>query len=94
MSHSTAESPFEYLIQMLRSKHTKKWYAHCIHMLVGNPDLAKCLVTMTGTTASKVTLQVTCSGDSNNLGSYRTAKLTTKPWSADTRRTTTGRLTD
>lgn len=32
------ESPFEYFIQTLRSEHTKKWYAYCIHMLVGNPD--------------------------------------------------------
>lgn len=38
-----------------------------------------CSVTMTGTTAGKVTLQATYGGDSNNLGSHKTAKLTIKP---------------
>ena len=38
-----------------------------------------CLVTMTGTTAGKVTLQATYNGDLNNQVSTRTAKLTIKP---------------
>ena len=43
-----------------------------------NPDLATCSVKMTGTTAGKVALQGTYSGDPNNLGSHRKAILTIK----------------
>ena len=38
-----------------------------------------CSVTMTGTTAGRVTLQATYSGDPNNMVSSGTAKLTVKP---------------
>ena len=45
------------------------------------PTLAQatCSVKMTGTTAGTVTMQATYGGDSNNLGSHKTAKLTIKP---------------
>ncbi|MGP8124309.1 MAG: ABC transporter substrate-binding protein [Nitrososphaerales archaeon] len=43
-----------------------------------NPNQATCSMTMTGTTAGKVTLQATYSGDSNNLASTKTTKLTVK----------------
>ncbi|MGD0476840.1 MAG: hypothetical protein ABSB29_01590 [Nitrososphaerales archaeon] len=44
-----------------------------------NHNRATCSVTMTGTTASKVTIQATYSADPNNQGSLRTAALTIKP---------------
>jgi hypothetical protein len=50
----------------------------CTITSLKNPNQAACSVTMTGKTAGKVTLQATYSGDTNNKGSFRTAKLTIK----------------
>jgi len=48
----------------------------CTLVQLKNHNYATCSVMMTGTTIGKVTLQATYSGDPNNQGSSRTAKLT------------------
>jgi branched-chain amino acid transport system substrate-binding protein len=50
----------------------------CTLASLKNPNYASCSVTMTGTTAGKITLQATYSGDSNNLVSTKTTTLTIK----------------
>ena len=49
--------------------------ATCTLASLRNPDGAICSVTLTGTTAGKVTLRATYGGDPNNQGSARTASL-------------------
>jgi sugar lactone lactonase YvrE len=51
----------------------------CTLASLTNPDRATCSVTMTGTTAGKVTVLATYVGGPNNEGSYKTAKLKIKP---------------
>jgi hypothetical protein len=50
----------------------------CALVSLRDHNQATCSVTMTGTTVGLVMLQGTYSGDPNNLGSYRAAKLTIK----------------
>ncbi|MGD0478412.1 MAG: hypothetical protein ABSB29_09650 [Nitrososphaerales archaeon] len=50
----------------------------CTLTSLKNPNRAMCSVTMTGTTAGKVILQGTYSGDPNNQGNSRAAILTIK----------------
>jgi len=53
-------------------------YTTCTLASMKNPNQATCSVTMTGTTAGKVTIQGTYSGAPNNQGSSRTTTLTIK----------------
>jgi hypothetical protein len=47
--------------------------------VVNSTKVSTCSVSMTGTTAGKVTLRATYNGDPNNLGKYKVAKLKIKP---------------